>query len=74
MPLTASSLYDQTESVANDGFVVFKALKQLTADAPHFNLDDTPNRILNQGTILKPETVGRKLSSNLRPVVKKIKL
>jgi len=63
VPLTASSLYDQTESVANDGFVVFKALKQLAADAPHFNLDDTPNRILNQGTILKPDRRSGQLKS-----------
>ena len=54
LPLTASTVYDQCEYVANALFPLFLYLKALAADAVHFHLDDTTNRILDQQPIEKP--------------------
>jgi transposase len=60
LPLTASTIYDQCEHVANALFPVFRQLKALAADAVHLHLDDTTHRILDQRPIEKPERNGNK--------------
>ena len=55
MPVTASTVFDQCEHVANAVQPVVKCLIQQAADAVHYYLDDTTNRILNQGTMMKPD-------------------
>lgn len=54
-PVSASTLFDQNEALANSLYPVFKALCALSADAAHFHFDDTTHRILNQGTTEKPD-------------------
>ena len=54
-PLSASSAFDQCECVANAVQPVVRCLIQLSAEASHFHLDDTTNRILNQSPIEKPD-------------------
>ena len=51
--ISASTVFDQCEYVANAGQPVFKALKALAADAMHYHIDDTTNRIVDQKPILK---------------------
>ena len=60
LPLTASTIYDQCEHVANALFPVFRQLKTLAADAVHYHLDDTTHRILDQRPIEKPQRNGNK--------------
>jgi rubredoxin len=55
VPVTASTIFDQTEYLANAIYPVFKALTRLAANAKHFNLDDTTHRILDQQPILKKQ-------------------
>ena len=47
-PISASTLFDQCEYVANDVKPVFDALCRLTGNAELILLDDTTNRILDQ--------------------------
>lgn len=51
--LTASTTFDQTELVANSLQPVYTLLKQNAANAMHYYLDDTGNRILKQAPIEK---------------------
>ena len=46
--ISASTIFDQCECVANDSMPVFYELKRQAADAELFLLDDTHNRILEQ--------------------------
>lgn len=55
VPVSASTLFDQNECLANDLQPVFNALKQQSADALHYHLDDTSHRILNQSHTQKPD-------------------
>ena len=55
MPVTASTVFDQCEHVANAVQPVVQCLIQQAANAVHYHLDDTTNRILNQNTIMKPD-------------------
>ena len=57
--ITASSIFDQTEYLANDVFPVFNALSTMAADAAHYYLDDTGNRILSQQAIVKTGRDGK---------------
>ncbi len=54
-PVTASTVFDQCEQLANDVQPVVQCLIQQAADATHYHLDDTTNRILNQTTVMKPD-------------------
>ena len=52
--LTASTVWDQAELLANDIFPVFRYLRNvLAADALHYEMDDTTNRIVDQQPIEK---------------------
>ena len=51
--VTASTIFDQCEYVANDLQPIFKAMKAIAANAVHFYLDDTTHRILEQQPIEK---------------------
>lgn len=51
--ISASSVFDQCEYVANACQPVFKALKALAADAVHYHMDDTTNRIVDQKPTVK---------------------
>ena len=55
VPVSASTIFDQCEYLANDVQPVFKCLITQAAEATHYQLDDTRNRILDQGTVLKPD-------------------
>jgi hypothetical protein len=55
MPVSASTVFDQCEHLANAVQPVMQHLITLSANAVHYHLDDTTNRILNQGTIDKPD-------------------
>lgn len=48
VPISASTVFDQCEHLANDAMPVYYELKKIGANAPLFLLDDTPNRILEQ--------------------------
>jgi transposase len=61
MPVSASTVFDQCEHLANDVQPVMQHLMTLSASAVHYHLDDTTNRILNQGTIDKPDRKTGKL-------------
>jgi hypothetical protein len=52
--ITASTIWDQAELLGNDGFPVFRYLcNVLAADALHYEMDDTTNRIVDQKPIEK---------------------
>ena len=51
--LTASTIFDQTERVANSLHPIYKILIQHAANAMHYYLDDTGNRILDQVPVEK---------------------
>lgn len=53
VPISASTVFDQCEHVSNACQPVFKALKALAADAVHYHIDDTRNRIVGQKPIKK---------------------
>lgn len=53
MPMTASTVFDQCEKLADSAHPVYKALVTASADALHFYLDDTTHRILDQKEIIK---------------------
>lgn len=54
-PVSASTVFEQCEQVANAVQPVFKALMAQAAGAVHYHLDDTTNRILNQSPVEKPD-------------------
>ena len=51
--VSASTIFDQCEYVANDLQPIFKVMKAIAANAVHFYLDDTTHRILEQVPIEK---------------------
>ncbi len=51
--ISASTIFDQCEYLANDLLAVFVTLKSLAGNATHFHLDDTTHRVLEQGPIKK---------------------
>ena len=53
LPITASTVFDQCEHVANSLHPIYKALLQIAAQAEHFYLDDTTHRILDQSEQIK---------------------
>ncbi|EGU37797.1 transposase [Vibrio ichthyoenteri ATCC 700023] len=58
--LTASTIFDQTELVANSLQPIYNLLRVFAADAEHYYLDDTSNRILDKLPIEKPQRNGTK--------------
>ena len=65
--ISASTIFDQCEYVANDSMPVFYELKRQAAEADLFLLDDTHNRILEQQPELrdKPNGKGKQLRSGI---------
>jgi len=57
--ITASTIYDQCEYVANDVIPVVYELKRLSADAPRLLIDDTRHRILTQQPELRDRPNGK---------------
>ncbi len=55
VPITASSIFDQTEYVANAIWPVFKHLRTIAGNAKHYYIDDTTLRILDQIAIIKKQ-------------------
>ncbi|WP_394706597.1 IS66 family transposase [uncultured Draconibacterium sp.] len=53
--LTASTGFDQTELIANSLLPIHKVMVQEAANAAHYYLDDTGNRILDQAPVEKPQ-------------------
>ncbi len=53
--ITASTVFDQVEYVADDIYPVYQALISLAADAEHYHIDDTTHRILDA----KPVCAGK---------------
>lgn len=51
--ITASTIFDQNEYVCNDIYPVFQYLFNIAADAIHYYLDDTTNRIIDQKSVEK---------------------
>ena len=54
MPVSASTVFDQCEKVADSLHPIYKALLKIAANAIHFHLDDTTHHILDQKEITKP--------------------
>ena len=55
VPVTASTIFDQSELVSNAVQPVFRYLcNEIAANAWHYYIDDTSNRINKQGPIIKP--------------------
>lgn len=50
VPITASTIFDQVETLANTVYPVFTYLTQLAGSAQHYYLDDTTYRILDKTT------------------------
>jgi len=59
VPVTASTIYDQCTLLVDDVSPVFDCLKQLAANAVHFNIDDTSHRILAETSVEKPNRNGK---------------
>lgn len=53
VPVTASTIVDQNEYLSTHVYPVFKYLLLLAANAGHYYLDDTSNRILDQTSTVK---------------------
>lgn len=53
--LSASTVFDQSELVVNSLGPIYNVLLQQAANAVHYYLDDTSNRILEQVPVLKPQ-------------------
>ena len=58
--LTASTIFDQTELLANSLQPIYNLLRVFAANAEHYYLDDTSNRILDKVPIEKPQRNGTK--------------
>lgn len=58
-PISASTIFDQCEHVANDVMPLFYELKRQAATAYQFLLDDTRNRILEQKPELREKPNGK---------------
>lgn len=55
VPVSASTILDQIEYVANAGNPVFNYLKELAKSANSYELDDTTNKIINAGKEMIPD-------------------
>lgn len=55
MPVSASSVFDQCEAVADAGLPVFNQMKKGAAGAVHYHIDDTPQKILDQRPVMKKQ-------------------
>jgi transposase len=53
-PVSASTVFDQCEALANAVDPVHRCLKRLAGSAVHYHLDDTTNRILTERSRIKP--------------------
>ena len=53
LPISASTVFDQCEKVADSLHGVYRALLALAANAVHFYMDDTGHRILDQKEVIK---------------------
>lgn len=60
LTLTASTIFDQTELVADSLQPIYQQLVALAANAEHYYLDDTSNRILDKVPIEKKQRHGTK--------------
>jgi transposase len=58
-PISASTIFDQCEHVANDVMPIFYELKRQAATAYQYLLDDTRNRILEQKPELREKPNGK---------------
>ncbi len=58
-PVTASSIFDQCEYVANDITPIFYEMKRVAANAPLIFIDDTNNRILDSKPEERPKRNGK---------------
>jgi len=59
--ISASTIFDQCEYLANDCQPIFSSLNDLAANAQHFHLGDTTHRILEQHAIEKKKRNSDKL-------------
>lgn len=55
LPVSASTIFDQCEHLANAVQPIVRCLIRQAADAVQYQLDDTTNRILNQRSTQKPD-------------------
>jgi hypothetical protein len=55
MPVSASTVFDQCEHLANHIQPIVQYLLTLSSNATHYHLDDTTNHILNQSSLQKPD-------------------
>ena len=58
-PITASTIFDQCEYLANDCMPLFHQMMREAANAKLFYIDDTSNRILNQKGEVRPTRNGK---------------
>lgn len=58
-PVTASTIYDQCALLVSDCQPVYDYLKLHSANANHFSIDDTGNRILSETSVEKPNRNGK---------------
>ena len=58
-PVTASSIFDQCEYVANDVAPIFRELKKIAGNASLIYIDDTHNRILDSQPEERPKRTGK---------------
>jgi transposase len=58
-PVTASTIYDQCALLVSHVSPVWEVLKQQSANAWHFHIDDTGNRILSETVVEKPNRHGK---------------
>lgn len=63
LSISASTIFDQCEYLANDLQPVFEELKKRAADAGHIHIDDTTHRILSQSSIQKKKRGSDKLQT-----------
>lgn len=57
--VTASTIFDQCAQLVDDVLPVWDALQQVAANAGHFHIDDTGNRILSETVTEKPQRNGK---------------
>jgi len=60
MPISASTVFDQCEKLADSIFMIYKTLICFAANAVHFHLDDTTHQIIDQKEIIKPQRKTKK--------------
>jgi transposase len=60
VPITASTIFDQTEKLSNSLYFVYLLLSTMAGRAHHYYIDDTTHKILDQKSILKKQRNGTK--------------